>query len=670
MHHLNRVTFAMRPMSGVRAAMLGCGVVLTMVLSSATLGAQTLPTAPGDSVTRWAVDPANAGGAGMVVLLDALDAHVEPDGTGRRTMRSVVQVLQQSAVNGAAERRFSWQPSRQDMQLDWVRVLRPDGTVLSNVPSTDQTGDATASMQNPIYVDSRTRRISLGGVAPNTIVDVQYTIVDSAPWRPGDFYIGWRFTPPSPLRVSQLRVSVPLAFRPAIREQNLTFSRTETEQDGRRIYEWRAMQPQVVRPAPFAPDSDGVRMSVTVAAPQPWDSVTHWYHGLTRDRYTADAVLIAQLDSVARGAATRDDSLRALHKWIAQDIRYVSVSLGLGGYQPRTPAEVMRTGYGDCKDKTSLFIAAARHWGIDARPVLLHLSGVRDPRPVAIARFNHVIAAIADAAGRYTYTDLTAATIPYAQLPVSYRGTFGVVVRPNGLADTIRFPSRDADSTGSRLRLTGTLSPEGRMDLIVDDAPLGDLAWALRNAFASPLDSTRRATGLRTLAATYLPESTGDSLQAFDGRDFAQTPRVRVVLLNGRGARAAGPVWLLHLPGPFRQLAGGTANSAREIDAQARRVLPVDSRMIVGPRTMEAEYRVTLPAGWEAQLPPPTVATSFFARYESSYRQEGRELIMKRVLRGTDAGVHAPERIVEVSAWMRAVSADDLEFITLTPAGQ
>jgi len=632
------------------------------------LEAQPQPALPGDSIAKQAVDPARVGNNAVLWLLDDVMAHVELDGTGRRTHRTVVQVMSQAGVNGAAERQFNWQPGRQELTLDWARVLRLDGTIVSDAPSADQTGDATASMQNPIYTDSRTRRISLSGVAPGTIVDVQYTLIDRAPWRAGDFLIGWQFTPAVPVRTSALRVNVPRGFTPHIIERNLSFRRTERDSADRHIYDWRLMAPPIVRPEPFAADSDGVHMRVLIAAPHPWDSVTTWYDRLARDRYTLDAPTAARADSMVRGARSRRDTLERLHKWIAQDVRYVSVSLGLGGYQPRSPAEVLSTGYGDCKDKTTLFVAVARRWNLDARPVLLHLNGVRERDPVSIARFNHAIVAVADADGRYTFTDLTANTIPYGELPASYRGSLGVVVRPDGRAETVRFPTLAAEQTGTRVQLVGTLRDNGRMDLLVDEAPLGDMAWALRAAFAVPLDSARRASGLRGMSGNYLPESTPDSLVAFNGLDFAQQARLRVWLRDGRGARPAGPVWLLHLPPAFRQLAGSAAATARELEAQPRRQLPIDAARVIGGRSNAVEYRVTLPAGWSAQVPPPVVATSFFARYESSYRLDGRTLVMRRQLTSRGDGVHAPERIVEVIAWMRAVAADDLEFITLTPA--
>ena len=654
-------------MSGGRVA---AALFAALGAFAASAAAQTpaRPSAPSDTIVRYALDPARARGPGFVLLLDALEAHVEPDGTGTRTHRTVTQVLSAEAVPAVAERQFTWQPGRQAFRLDWVRVLRRDGTVVSDAPSADRTSDATAAMQNPIYLDSRTRRLSLAGVAVGTIVDVQYTLVDEAPWRRGDFVVGRPFSPQVPLREASLRVSVPVGFVPRIIERNLTVSRTERDSAGRRVYTWRVPSPPIVRPEAFAADSDGVRMSVSVSSPEPWDAVTRWYDSLARDRYALDAPTARRLDSLVREARTRRDTLERLHRWIAQDVRYVSVSLGLGGYRPRTPAEVLATGFGDCKDKTTLFVAAARRWGIDARPVLLPLNGVREREPVSLTRFNHVIAQVVAPDGTRTYTDLTAATIPYGELPSSYRDSWAVAVRPDGDADVVRLPERAASANVSRIRIDADLAPDGRMGMRVAESLEGDAAWALRGALAATLDTVRRGPQLRAMAASYLPEAVPDSFTTFAGLDFTQPTRISVVLRNGRGARPAGPGWLLHIPGPLRQMPAGATASAREIDAQPRRLLPIDAGRILGRRRNELTYRVTLPAGWGAQLPADVVATSFFGRYESRYRLEGRTLTVTRVVESTGDGVHPPERIAEVAAWMRAVAKDDHEFITLTPS--
>src|SRR5256886_12916136 len=58
------------------------------------------------------------------------------------------------------------------------------------------------------------------------------------------------------------------------------------------------------------------------------------------DVCSSDLDLQAQLGEHVRSSKTLDDSLRAVYRWVAQDFRYVSLSLGLGGYLPRLPAQV------------------------------------------------------------------------------------------------------------------------------------------------------------------------------------------------------------------------------------------------------------------------------------------------------------------------------------------
>ena len=57
--------------------------------------------------------------------------------------------------------------------------------------------------------------------------------------------------------------------------------------------------------------------------------MTRWYDGLSRDRYTLPADVQAKVRELAATAKTRLDTIRAVHRWVAQDIRYISIALGV-----------------------------------------------------------------------------------------------------------------------------------------------------------------------------------------------------------------------------------------------------------------------------------------------------------------------------------------------------
>jgi hypothetical protein len=76
--------------------------------------------------------------------------------------------------------------------------------------------------------------------------------------------------------------------------------------------------------------------------------------------------------------------------------------------------------------------------------------------------------------------------------------------------------------------------------------------------------------------------------------------------------------------------------------------------------------RLTLPEGWKARLPKSDSASSAFGDYRAEYTQTGRELRILRTLSGT-VGVQPPEKIGELLAWMKQMSADDAKYIILEP---
>src|SRR5205814_4660366 len=160
-------------------------------------------------------------------------------------------------------------------------------------------------------------------------------------------------------------------------------------------------------------DSNDVVMQVALSSPLTWQDVGKWYAQNARDRSSLGSAAKTKLQQILTTASpkTRDDSIRAVHRWVAQDIRYVSIALGLGGYQPRTPEEVTRTGFGDCKDKATLFVAALAKLGVPAFPVLLNAFGHVERRVPSVDQFNHVIAAV-KRGDHYEFTDLTADILP------------------------------------------------------------------------------------------------------------------------------------------------------------------------------------------------------------------------------------------------------------------
>jgi hypothetical protein len=623
------------------------------------------PSVRSDTVYGRAVDPAAYPDERVVLLLDDGVVRYEADGTGIKTYRQVTQILSAESVEDYAEHEFSYSPGHQRLTVNWIRVVRPDGTVVSDAPTQVQDADVPATLGDPVYSDVKVRRFSLSGVAPGTIVDYSYTVEELKPFLKGDFVTSWGIHTGRLTRLSRYILDLPAAMRPHLIERNLNFRREETVASGRRVQVWATQDVPRVTPEAFAADSNGVYMSLEVAGPMTWEAIGRWYAGLARGRYALDKTLEARIGGILMGARTADDSLRALQRWVAQDIRYVSIALGLGGYQPRMPAEVLATGYGDCKDKATLFIAAAQWLGFRAYPVLLNADGRVERGLPSISQFDHAIAVV-ERPGRRVYVDLTADLAPYGELPPQDQGQFALVVHPDGVTEQVTLPEAAPAANLNETRIVGTLSPDGYVNASYEERGRGTRQYNLRNLFLGPIDSTHRADFARSIATKLFPGAEADSLQIFDGRDLTADTRLSLRIVRGLAARPAGSGRTVILTLPFGNMRV-MADAARALEVKKERRFPIDAAKVIGPITGVDELTLTLPDGWRAQLPKAVSVTGKWGTYAATYRQEGSRLHFTRRLEGA-RGVHPPDALPELVAWFRAIAADDVPYIVLEPA--
>lgn len=614
------------------------------------------PTVDQDTIYALAVDPARYPEDAVVMLLDDAVIRLDSAGRGTRTYRQVVHVLRRQAVEPAAERRLRYSPDHQKLTINWVRVLTPAGETISDSAASMQETDVSARLTNPVYVNQKEVRLSLGGVAENTIIDISYTLRENQPYLAGDFYSNWSVSSGAPVLRSRFVLDVPASVQPRITERNLDFDVQTHVADGRRTFMWATADVPRYRPEPFAPDTNAVHMHVIASLPLTWSEIAAWYHELSRDRYDLSSAAQAKVGELVSGAATRLDSIRAVHGWIAQDIRYVSVSLGIGGYQPRTPDQVVTTGFGDCKDKTTLFIAALRSLGIDAYPVLLNINAaaVRPQHP-SIHQFNHMIAAVADG-DAYTYTDLTADLTPYGELPVPEQGGFAVVVLPDGRAGEVVLPKMRPDARRITYDIVATLSEDGRLSGYMVEMNAGYGFEARRRLFSMPLDSARKAAVMRGLLGV-LPGATGDSIEAFEGRDLYAPVRYRIYFSGARGTAQTGGVHLFSFP--FGVL--DATRRIRTIERMGERKTSIVAEEVLRPlppTIQTIDMRVTLPEGWRVRVPDDVIVNSDFGTYATEYSQEGRVLRIVRT-ENSAVGVYPPTRLPDVLDFFRAISADE-----------
>jgi transglutaminase-like putative cysteine protease len=619
------------------------------------------PSVNSDTIYKLRVDPKDYTDQPYVFLLDDGVERYEMDGSGSSTYRQVVQILTPEGAEQWGERSFGYSPARQKLTVNWVRVLDSAGKVISSKPVHEQESLAPVAMEAPVYTDRMVHRVSLGGLAPGTILDYSYTVETFKPLIPNDFFTSWSVLTGLQTQRSRYIVDLPAKMDPRIIERHLTFKRQETEVKGRRVYMWATQNLKKLDPEPFAPDSvygEGISIATRIT----WGDVAHWYAGLAKGHYELDTAIDRRTAEILAGAKTRDDTLSRIYRWVAQDFRYVSLSMGISGYQPHMPSMVFDNKYGDCKDKATFFVAVVRKLGYEAYPVLLSSDGGVDTLVPSAHQFDHMIAAVAKPGGGYQFLDLTAEIVPYGDLPPDEQDEFGLLVHDDGTGTDVRFPEAPASGNVATTVIAGELMPDGGFNGKWTYTATGNLQYSMRDAMSGSTkpDSAELARRTLRVANSIVEGSTGDSLQLFEGRDLKAVPRYSVLIHGGKMFTDAGGTLILELPIENFSMTRTVAS----LEARGPRKMPISSGKVWGPDAVVQELHLTLPPGWKAKLPPNVQAKSVFGEYDATYAQVGRELTITRRRSGTD-GVFGADTYGALIDFLKGISKDDVKVIVL-----
>ena len=65
-----------------------------------------------------------------------------------------------------------------------------------------------------------------------------------------------------------------------------------------------------------------------------WQEIARWYAELEKGRTEPTPEIRAKTQELIQGRATELDKIQALYDYVSKNIRYVSLSFGLGRYQP------------------------------------------------------------------------------------------------------------------------------------------------------------------------------------------------------------------------------------------------------------------------------------------------------------------------------------------------
>jgi hypothetical protein len=151
-----------------------------------------------------------------------------------------------------------------------------------------------------------------------------------------------------------------------------------------------------------------------------WDEFGIWISSLNKGRNVLPEQTKQKVIQLTADKKTTEEKVKAIYEYMQNKTRYVSIQLGIGGFQPFEASVVDQTGYGDCKALSNYMVSMLEVAGIKAHYALIRAGqgAAKMRQEFPSSQFNHAVAAVPN--GKDTlWLECTSQTNPFG-----YIGTF------------------------------------------------------------------------------------------------------------------------------------------------------------------------------------------------------------------------------------------------------
>lgn len=587
---------------------------------------------------------------------------IENDGTGVRETYGRVRVQSEAGVQQWGQLIIGYNSAHERVEISHIRVKKAGGSVVTAPADAVRDLSAPLEREAPVYTDLRQKHVTVPGLRPGETLEYQFSTIVKTPFAPGHFWADHNFDTTSIVLDEQLEINLPgdrtikLKSKPG-NEPNIS------EESGRRIYRWATSHLQREEDGQAREKGEKKRKAQEPQAPAvqlttfgSWEEVGRWYSELERDRRTPSPEIKAKAEELTKGLASDMEKVEALYDYVAKNFRYVSLSLGIGRYQPHAAAEILHNEYGDCKDKHTLLAALLEAEGLHASSVLINTSRKLDPDVPSPSQFDHIITFV-PVEKQEVWLDTTTEVAPFRMLALPLRDKQALIMPPQGPAHLVYTPAGLPMATIAVQEVSGRISDAGKLDARVRYSVRGDAELLMRTVFRR----VPKAQWSRVVEAMSAMLGLAGEVSNLEVADPAGTRQA--FNLSYRIESANFVDWSKkksEVPLPLAEV-----GLPADVDDDAPATEPIK---LGAPGELVYRLALELPTRYAARIPLPVSVKRSYAEYEAAYKLDEHKLTAERKLVLTASQIPSGTA-QDFLAFQKAVRADADQRLVLESAG-
>jgi len=302
------------------------------------------------------------------------------------------------------------------------------------------------------------------------------------------YYPSWQpiFSAKTSIEQGTLSIHTPQDF--AIRHRGLNMDQTEPEKqviDNETVYTWKLHNKEGIDREKYGPTLLELLPKVSIVplsfeAKGHEGSLTSWkefgafFYALNHERDELPTALKEKVTQIIKDKHTTFERVDAIYKFVQANTRYISIQLGMGGYQTFDAKYVYKNGYGDCKALTNYTRGLLKEAGIPSFDALVKAGYSSKDIEVGFpsAQFNHVILCVP------TQEDTIWLECTSSHSPTGHLGSFTsdrhvLLITPQGGVITSTPKNSPKENTVSRTT-TIFLNEKGQANIRINASFTGD----------------------------------------------------------------------------------------------------------------------------------------------------------------------------------------------------
>ena len=218
----------------------------------------------------------------------------------------------------------------------------------------------------------------------------------------------------------------------------------EHTDEGRRVYVWEVQNlPKLSKDAVGSNSED--YSAIVYTAPRKfeidgyagdlssWKNFGVWDYNLYKGKDILPESAIKEVRSIIHPADSDREKIRKVYRYMQERTRYVSVEVGIGGWQPFDAACVHEHGYGDCKALSNYMVSLLKAAGITAYSFLVHHGNDRFPfiEEFPSNQFNHAMVCV-PLQKDTIWLECTSQSIPFGHIGCETENRGVLLITPEG----------------------------------------------------------------------------------------------------------------------------------------------------------------------------------------------------------------------------------------------